>query len=224
MRIEHLVVSGKLCRKGWKKGQRRSVNGEGIIAGHRTNGWQLGRLGKCRRWGGWITETFVLLQRCASGERLAALEALDLHATVGVHTLVSTQIWKLSVGLQKHQLITKKILFKVFLLVIKYLEANFALEGLHRRMDVSVLFKTRWRGKRFAALGTSVRTRAHVVGPDMSLEIARIGEDFRAIFAVVFAVFSVGNAAMLDQAESVRVAFWAIVTNISVLAVAVLRH
>lgn len=66
-----------------------------------------------------VAEALVLGQGGAGAEALAALAAVDLHATVGVHALVPAQIRELSVGL----------------------EADLALERLHRRVDVSVLLE-----------------------------------------------------------------------------------
>ena len=104
-----------------------------------------------------IAEPLVLAQRRSRAEALAALAAVDLHATVGVHALVSAQVRELRVGL----------------------EADLALERLHRRVDVGVLLETGRGGERFAALWTRVTPGADVMGPNVTLEVRRIGEDLR---------------------------------------------
>lgn len=57
-----------------------------------------------------------------------------------------------------------------------YLKAHFTLERLHRRMYVRVLFQPRWRGESLPAIGTGVRPGAHVVLPDVPLQITGISE------------------------------------------------
>jgi hypothetical protein len=100
----------------------------------------------------------MLGQRRDSAESLSALGALDLHATIGVHPLVPAQIRKLGVRL----------------------EAHLTLERLHRRMDVRVLLEARRGGESFATLWTGVAACAHVLRPDVSLKIRRIGEDLQS--------------------------------------------
>jgi len=63
------------------------------------------------------------------------------------------------------------------------LEADFALEGLDARVDVRVLLESAGGGERLAALVTRVRPGADVVRADVPLEVARVAEDFRAVFA-----------------------------------------
>lgn len=89
----------------------------------------------------------MLRQRRHRAERLAALVALDLQPTVGVHALVTAQIRELRVRLQ----------------------ADLALEWLHRRVDVRVLLQARRCGERFAALRTGVTASADVMRTNMPL-------------------------------------------------------
>ena len=53
------------------------------------------------RWCCGVAESFVFWEWRNCTERLATLDTLDLHATVCVHPLVTTQIWKLRVGLEQ---------------------------------------------------------------------------------------------------------------------------
>lgn len=99
----------------------------------------------------------MLGQRGDGAEALAALGALDLHATVGVHALVAAQVRELGVRL----------------------EADLALERLHRGVDVRVLLETGRGSERFAALGTRVTAGANVVGANVPLQVRRIREDLR---------------------------------------------
>lgn len=78
---------------------------------------------------------------------MSAFNALDLHTTVGVHTLVSAQIGELRVRLK----------------------TNFALEGFHAAVDVGVLFQAGTGREGLAALCASVAPRAHVMRSDMTL-------------------------------------------------------
>lgn len=103
---------------------------------------------------GGITKPFMLGQRRNRAEALSALAALDLDAAVGVHALVPAQVRELGVRL----------------------EADFALERLHRRVDVGVLLESGRGGERLAALETRVTAGAHVMGPNMALKIRRIRE------------------------------------------------
>lgn len=96
---------------------------------------------------GWVTETFVLRQRSHSAETLSALITLNLHTTISVHTLMTTQVRELGVGF----------------------EADLALERLHRRMDVRMLLKSWWCREGFSAFRARVTSRSNVVLSNMSL-------------------------------------------------------
>lgn len=82
----------------------------------------------------WVAEPFVFGQRRDSAKTLTTLVALDLHAAIGVHSLMTTKVWELSVCFKTH----------------------LALEGLYARMNVGMLFQSRRGCKRFSALRTSV--------------------------------------------------------------------
>jgi hypothetical protein len=101
----------------------------------------------------------MLGERCDGAELGAALDARDLHTAFGVHALVPAEVRELGVGL----------------------EADLALEGLHAAVDVGVLLEARARGEGLAALGAGVAPRAHVLGPNVALEVRRIGEDLRVV-------------------------------------------
>lgn len=94
-----------------------------------------------------VAELLVLGQRGDCAEAGAALLALYLHATVGVHPLVPAEIGELRVRL----------------------EADLAGEGLHRRVDVLVLLEARRGGECLAALRTRMTASADVVGANMPL-------------------------------------------------------
>lgn len=94
-----------------------------------------------------VAELLVLGQRGDCAEAGAALLALDLHATVGVHPLVPAEVGELRVRL----------------------EADLAGEGLHRRVDVLVLLEARRCGECLAALRTRMTASADVVGANMPL-------------------------------------------------------
>lgn len=94
-----------------------------------------------------VAELLVLGQRGDGAETGAALLALDLHATVGVHPLVPAEVGELRVRL----------------------EADLAGEGLHRRVDVLVLLEARRCGECLAALRTRMTASADVVGANMPL-------------------------------------------------------
>lgn len=94
-----------------------------------------------------VAELLVLGQRGDCAEAGAALLALDLHATIGVHPLVPAQVGELRVCL----------------------EADLAGEGLHRRVDVLVLLEARRGGECLAALRTRMTASADVVGANMPL-------------------------------------------------------
>lgn len=82
---------------------------------------------------------------------------MNLHAAVGVHALVAAQVRELGVCL----------------------EADLALERLHRGVDVRVLLQAGRSGERFAALGTRVTPGPNVVGANVSLEVRGIRKDLR---------------------------------------------
>lgn len=150
------VVSGwmgyrmLLGETGWRRGAAIGrcvwmVGAAGLGVGRRRR----------RRHGGRVAESFVFGQRGAGAECLAALGALDLHATIGVHSFVAAQIRELRVRLG----------------------ADFALERFERRMDVRVLLEAGRRGECFAALGTGVTASAHVVLANVALEIRGVREN-----------------------------------------------
>ncbi len=90
--------------------------------------------------------------------------ALDLHAAGGMHALVPAEVRKLGVTL----------------------EADLAAEGLDGAVDVGVLLQAGAGGERFAALRAGVAPGPDVVGPDVSLQVARIGEDLDEMFGKTF--------------------------------------
>lgn len=61
------------------------------------------------------------------------------------------------------------------------LKAHLTLEGLHRRMYMRVLFQPRWGGESLPALWTGVWPGAHVVLPDVPLQITWISEYLQKI-------------------------------------------
>ena len=103
----------------------------------------------------------MLGERGDSAECLATLVTLDLHPAVCVHSLVSTQIGELGVGLVAH----------------------LAPEGLHAAVDVGVLLEAGGGGECLAALWTGVTPGPHMRGPDVPLEVAGVSEHFVAILA-----------------------------------------
>lgn len=48
-------------------------------------------------------------------------------------------------------------------------------------MNVSVLLEAGTGGEGFAALGARVTSRAHVMGPDVTLKVRRVCEDLRMV-------------------------------------------
>lgn len=111
-----------------------------VAVSHGGQGSGAGRRGR-------IAEALVLGQRGDRAERLAALGALDLHATVAVHALVAAQVRELRVRLQ----------------------ADLALERLDGRVDVRVLLKARRGGERFTALRTGVTASTDVMRANVPL-------------------------------------------------------
>ena len=101
----------------------------------------------------------MLRQGRRSAEAVAALVTLYLHLAVGVHAPMAAQVGELGVRL----------------------EAHLALERLHRRVDVRVLFQTGRGGERLATLWTRVTAGSHVVRPDVALKVRRVGKNLRAI-------------------------------------------
>ena len=90
---------------------------------------------------------------------MAAVLTLYLLTTVGVHSFVSAQITELRVGFQTH----------------------LTLEWLHTTVDVLVLFQAARRRERLATVGTGVRPRPQVVGPDVTLEVGGVDKNLAAI-------------------------------------------
>ena len=108
-----------------------------------------------------VAEPAVLGEAGHRAERLSALVALDLHPAVGVHPLVPAQVRELRVAL----------------------EAHLAAERLHGAVDVGVLLQPGARGEGLAALRAGVGAGADVVGADVPLEVAGVGEDLVAVLA-----------------------------------------
>lgn len=109
-----------------------------------------------RQWSG-VTESLVLGQRRARTEALAALAAMDLHTTICVHSLVPAEVRELRVRFQ----------------------TDLALEGLHGRVDVRVLFEAGRGGECLSAFRTSVTAGPDVMRPNVSLEVRWVGEDLQ---------------------------------------------
>ena len=87
--------------------------------------------------------------------------ALDLHPAVCVHSLVSTQIGELGVGLVAH----------------------LAPEGLHAAVDVCVLLEPGGGGECLATLWTGVTPGPDMRGPDVSLQVAGVSEHLVTVLA-----------------------------------------
>jgi len=99
----------------------------------------------------------MLAQRRGGRKRLTAVGALDLLATVGVHSLVAAEVRELGVRF----------------------EADLALERLDAAVDMLVLLEAARRREGLAAVGTRVGPRAATEGvgrPHVALQIAGIGE------------------------------------------------
>ena len=109
--------------------------------------------------GSGVTEPPVLGQRGHRAEGLPALVTLDLHPAVGVHPLVPAQVGELSVGFV----------------------ADLAPEGLHGAVDVSVLLQPAGRGECLPALRAGVAPGPNMRGPDVTLQVARVGEHLVAV-------------------------------------------
>lgn len=105
----------------------------------------------------------MLRKRCDCTESLPALVTFNLHATSRVHALVSAQVGELRVGL----------------------EANLASEWLDAAVDVRMLFEAAGSCECLPAFRTSVRSGSDVLGSNVSLEVAGVGEDFLAVFTNV---------------------------------------
>ena len=86
---------------------------------------------------------------------------LDLHPAVCVHSLVSTQIGELGVGLVAH----------------------LAPEGLHAAVDVCVLLEPGGGGECLATLWTGVTPGPDMRGPDVSLQVAGVSEHLVTVLA-----------------------------------------
>jgi hypothetical protein len=125
---------------------------------------QVGR--RCR-----VAKPSVLRQAGHRAEGLPALVTFDLHPAGGVHPLVPAQVGELRVAL----------------------EADLATEGLDGAVDVRVLLQAGAGGERLAALRTRVASSADVVCSDVTLKVARIGEDLVAVFAGKPAVLAVNH-------------------------------
>ena len=85
---------------------------------------------------GTVAVTLVLVQRMNRRERLSTVTALDLLTTVGVHSLVTTQVGELRVRL----------------------ETDLALERFDARVHVLMLFQAATGEKRLATVWTLVET------------------------------------------------------------------
>lgn len=96
----------------------------------------------------------MLGQRGDRTETLAALVALDLHATIGVHSLVPAKIRKLRVSF----------------------EAHLTLKGLHRGVNVRMLFEAGRCSKGFATFSARVTSGSDVMASNVPLKIRWIGE------------------------------------------------
>ena len=96
---------------------------------------------------------------------------LDLHPAGGMHALVPAQVRELRVAL----------------------EADLAAERLDRAVDMRVLLQARARGKGLATLGARVAPGPDVVCPDVTLKVARIGENLVAVFARKSTILSVNH-------------------------------
>ena len=113
-----------------------------------------------------------MLRQAGDGAKgLAALMTLDLHPAGGMHALVPAQVRELRVAL----------------------EADLAAERLDRAVDMRVLLQARARGKGLATFGARVAPGPHVVCPDVTLKVARIGENLVAVFARKSTILSVNH-------------------------------
>lgn len=89
---------------------------------------------------------------------------------------------------------------------------------------MSVLLQSRRGGKGFAALRTGVRSSTNVVRPDMPLEVAWIGEDLRAILAVILSGFAVLHGSVFEQIGPKRVGLGTQIAAIFVPSIVVFRN
>ena len=122
----------------------------------------------------------------------------NLHSAIGVHAFVTTQIRKLCVAL----------------------ETDLASEGFDAAMDMRMLFQSRTRGKCFSTFWTGMTSGAHVIGANVTLQIARIREDFIAIFARKSPEFSMDHL-VTEQIGSPGKRLWAVFALVRASLVAV---
>lgn len=94
-----------------------------------------------------------------SAKCLSTFVAFDLHPAICMHSLMSAQIGELSIAL----------------------ETNLTSEWFDRAVDMGVLFQARTGCKSLATFRASMASGSDMVGPDVSLEIAWISENFLTI-------------------------------------------
>lgn len=111
-----------------------------------------------------FTEAFVFAQRGNCRKGLAAVLTFNLLTTVGVHSLVATEIGELGVGF----------------------ETDFTLEWFDTAVDVLMLLQAARCRKGLSAFSTGVAPGSYVLGSYMALKVAWIGEDLVAILTAEF--------------------------------------
>lgn len=127
---------------------------------------------KCKVWRrSRVTEASVLREAGDRAECLPALVALDLHAAGGVHAFVSAEVRELRVAF----------------------EADLTAEGFDRAVDVCVLLQARASCKCLATFRASMAPGSDMMGPDVTLQVAGIGEYFVAVFARETTVLAVDH-------------------------------
>ena len=134
-------------------------------------------------------------------EGLSTLVTFDLHPTICVHSLVSTEVRKLGVGF----------------------EAHFAPERFDGAVDVRVLLQSARSRESFPALWTRVTPCPHVTGPDVSLEVAGIREHFVTILAGEPSKLSV-NHLVSEKVGSPGKPFIAMFANIFICLISVILN
>lgn len=149
-----------------------------------------------------VAEPPVLAEAGDGAECLSALVALNLHPAGGVHPLVAAQVGELRVGL----------------------EADLAAEGLDRAVDVRVLLEAGGGGEGLSALRAGVAAGADVVGADVALQVARVGEHLVAVLAGEAAVLAVVHL-VAEQVGAPREGLAAVLALVLTVLVAVsLNH
>ena len=113
----------------------------------------------------------MLRKTCYSAKSLPTFATLDLHATVSMHSFVTTQIRKLGIA---------------FI-------ANLASKRFYAAVNMSVLFKPRTGCKSFSTFGTCMTSCSYMVSTYMSLKVAWVCKHFIAVLTWKSSVFSMNH-------------------------------